>query len=142
MSVNSFRDLRVWQAAMELVACIYDVTKSFPSHETYGLVSQMRRAAVSVPSNIAEGHTRESTKEYLHHISMAQASLAELQTQIETAVMLDYLPGEATPFLNRTTSLSKQLYALRNGLIKTCPKPPSSNPASARRLYDTSTIQL
>src|SRR5437870_1654083 len=118
MPVNSFRDLRVWQAAMELVACIYDVTKSFPAHETYGLASQMRRAAVSVPSNIAEGHTRESTKEYLHHISVAQASLAELQTQIEIAVMLNYILGDASPFLNRTTSLSKQLYALRNGLTR------------------------
>lgn len=128
MSVNSFRDLRVWQAAMELVATTYDVTKTFPSHETYGLVSQMRRAAVSIPSNIAEGHTRESTKEYLHHISMAHASLAELQTQIEIAVMLNYLPGDASHLLSRTTSLSKQLYALRNALAKNLPQSPILQP--------------
>jgi four helix bundle protein len=128
MSVNSFRDLRVWQAAMELVACIYDVTKSFPTNETYGLVSQMRRAAVSIPSNIAEGHTRESTKEYLHHISIAQASLAELQTQIEIAVMLKYLPAGEDHFLGRATSLSKQLYALRNGLTRNLSQTPSPQP--------------
>lgn len=129
---------------MELVACIYDVTKSFPAHETYGLVSQMRRAAVSVPSNIAEGHTRESTKEYLHHISMAQASLAELQTQIEIAMMLKYLAAEAkNNLMNSTTSLSKQFYALRNGLTRNLSQnPPSPNPESARRLYDSRTIQL
>ena len=142
MPVNSFRDLRVWQAAMELVACIYDVTKSFPAHETYGLVSQMRRAVVSVPSNIAERHTRESTKEYLHHISMAQASLAELQTQIEIPVMLKYLPEATNNIMNRTTSLSKQLYALRNGLTRKLSQTPIPQPASARRLYDTCTIQL
>jgi len=128
MSVNSFRDLRVWQAAMELVAAIYDVTKTFPSHETYGLVSQMRRAAVSIPSNIAEGHTRESTKEYFHHIFMAHASLAELQTQIEIAVMLNYLPGDASHLLSRTTSFSKQLYALRNALVRNLPQSPILQP--------------
>jgi four helix bundle protein len=114
---------------MELVACIYDVTKSFPAHETYGLVSQMRRAAVSVPSNIAEGHTRESTKEYLHPISMAQASLAELQTQIEIAMMLKYLSAETkNNLMNSTTSLSKQLYALRNGLTRNLSQTPILQP--------------
>ncbi|HEY5838435.1 MAG TPA: four helix bundle protein [Pyrinomonadaceae bacterium] len=62
--VNSFRDLRVWQAGMELAESIYQLTATFPTQEMYGLTSQLRRAAVSVPSNIAEGHTRESTKEY------------------------------------------------------------------------------
>ena len=122
MTVNNFRDLKVWQAAMELVSSIYRVTQSFPAQEIYGLTSQMRRAAVSVPSNIAEGHTRESTKEFLHHISMAQASLAELQTQIEIAAMLHYLPDGANQLLNSSTSLSKQLYALRNGLAKNLPQ--------------------
>jgi len=81
--MKSFRELRVWQAAMELVEKIYQVTKEFPKEELYGLTSQVRRAAVSVPSNIAELHTREHLKEYLHHISMAQASLAEVDTQLE-----------------------------------------------------------
>src|SRR6266498_914454 len=109
MSVNSFRNLRVWQATMELVAAIYDVTKTFQSHETYDLVSQMRRAAVSVPSNIAEGHTRESTKEYLQHVSMAQASLAELSTQMEIAARLGYARApRVKEILDRLSALGRQ----------------------------------
>jgi four helix bundle protein len=119
MPINNFRDLRVWQAGMDLVEQIYQLTRSFPAEEVYGLTSQMRRAAVSIPSNIAEGHTREHTKEYLHHLSMAQASLAELQTQIEIAGRLKYLSPETTQqTLEKTMSLTRQLYALRNGLMK------------------------
>src|SRR4051794_28308447 len=76
--VTNFRDLRVWQAAMGLVTAVYQLTQTFPREETYGLAGQMRRAAVSVPSNIAEGHAREHLREYLHHLSIAQGSLAEL----------------------------------------------------------------
>jgi four helix bundle protein len=76
---------------MELVEIIYRLTQNFPKHEIYGLTSQIQRAAVSVPSNIAEGHTREHTKEFLHHLSIAQASLAELETQLEIAARLNYL---------------------------------------------------
>ena len=83
--VKSYRDLRVWQAAMNLVEQVYRLTRAFPKQETYGFSSQMQRAAVSIPSNIAEGHTREHLKEYLHHLSIAQASLAELETQLEIA---------------------------------------------------------
>ena len=82
---KSFRDLRVWQAAMDLVEQVYTLTQMFPKQEMYGLASQMQRAAVSIPSNIAEGHTRAYSKEYLHHLSIARASLAELQTQLEIA---------------------------------------------------------
>src|SRR6185295_19174039 len=91
MAINSFRDLRVWQAGMDLVEKVYLLTQNFPKQEVYGLTSQMQRAAVSIPSNIAEGHTREHSKEYLHHLSMAQASLAELKTQLEIAARLKYL---------------------------------------------------
>jgi four helix bundle protein len=94
MTVNSFRDLRVWQAGMDLVETVYRLSESFPAKEMYGLTNQMRRCAVSIPSNIAEGHTREHSKEYLHHISIAQASLAELQTQLEIAARLKYLSDE------------------------------------------------
>lgn len=86
MKLNSFRDLRVWQLSMELVEIIYRLTQNFPKYEIYGLTSQIQRAAVSVPSNIAEGHTREHTKEFLHHLSIAQASLAELETQLEISI--------------------------------------------------------
>jgi four helix bundle protein len=79
----------------------------------------MRRAAVSIPSNIAEGHTREHLKEYLHHLSIAQASLAELETQFEISARLKYLPTEEVSAISeQTNSLSRQLYALRNSLMK------------------------
>ncbi|RIL09692.1 four helix bundle protein [bacterium] len=119
MLVKSFRDLRVWQAGMDLVEQVYHLTQTFPAYEIYGLTSQMRRAAVSIPSNIAEGHTREHSKEYLHHLSMAQASLAELETQFEIAARLKYLSSEQLhQVLEQAASLGKQLYALRNALTK------------------------
>jgi len=117
--VNSFRDLRVWQAGMDLVESIYQLTQVFPQHELYGLTSQVRRAAVSVPSNIAEGHTRESIKEYLHHLSMAQASLAEVQTQIEIAGRLKFADEERIArIIEECVGPSKQLFALGNSLLR------------------------
>ncbi len=117
MSVKNYRDLRVWQSAMDLVVLVYEISEKFPSKEMYGLTSQIRRAGVSVPSNIAEGHTRESTKEYLHHLSIAQASLAEVETQIEIAFRLKYCAQEELDKIpSHSTSLGKQLYSLRNAL--------------------------
>lgn len=117
--MKSFRELRVWQAAMNLVEKTYFMTRKFPKEETYGLASQVRRAAISIPSNIAEGHTREHIKEYLHHLSMAQASLAELETQLEIAVRLRYiLPNQLKELLNDVNSLGKQMYSLRNALMR------------------------
>ncbi len=119
MAISSFRDLRVWQAGLDLVESVYRLTQAFPSHELYGLAAQMRRAAVSVPSNIAEGHTREHSREYLHHLSMAQASLAELETQLEIARRLEYLSrDQLEKTLNEASALGKQLYSLRNALLK------------------------
>lgn len=119
MTANSFRDLRVWQAGMDLVETVYRLSESFTAKEMYGLTNQMRRCAVSIPSNIAEGHTREHSKEYLHHIPIAQASLAELQTQLEIAARLRYLSDEElSAALDQAVSLSRQLYALRNALMK------------------------
>jgi four helix bundle protein len=119
MEIKSFRDLRVWQAGIELVEIIYRLTGVFPKSEIYGLVSQIQRAAISVPSNIAEGHTREHGKEYLHHLSIAQASLAELETQLEIAARLSYINMEQlNEILEQVHSLGKQLYALRNAIAK------------------------
>lgn len=119
MTVKSFRDLRVWQAAMDLVEKIYRLTQKFPNHEAYGLTNQLRRAAVSIPSNIAEGHAREHTKEYLNFLSVTQGSLAELQTQVEIASRLGYAALSAVrEVLDDSVSLSKQLYALRNAVAK------------------------
>jgi four helix bundle protein len=119
MTINSFRDLRVWQSGMELVIQIYRLSQSFPREEQYGLTSQMRRAAVSVPSNIAEGHARESSKEYLNHLSIVQGSLAELQTQIEIAARLDFVEAEAArQILELSAALSRQIFAPRNAIAR------------------------
>ena len=120
--MKSFRDLRVWRKAMDLVERVYVLTQKYPREEAYGLQSQTRRAVVSIPSNLAEGHTREHIKEYLHHISIAQASLAELETQLEIATRLRYLlPSDLKELLADITSLGKQLYALRNALLRSSP---------------------
>lgn len=117
MTVNSFRDLRVWHAGVELAQRVYAITRTFPRSETYGLASQMQRAAVSVPSNIAEGHARQHLKEYLHHLSIALGSLAELETQFEIAVRLDCLSRDSCDQeLAHIWSLGRQLSALCNSL--------------------------
>jgi four helix bundle protein len=84
------KELRAWQASMRLVQEVYALTTSFPKEELFGLTSQMRRAAVSVPSNIAEGSARNGTKELIHFLSIATGSLAELDTQLELTKMLEY----------------------------------------------------
>ncbi len=86
--IHSYKELIVWQRAMELVAETYDVTEGFPKEETYGLVSQMRRAAVSIPSNIAEGRHRGTKKEFIQFLRIALGSTGELETQMEIAKML------------------------------------------------------
>jgi four helix bundle protein len=117
--MKSFRELRVWQKAIDLVEAIYLRTQKFPREETYGLTSQIRRAVVSIASNIAEGHTREHIKEYLHHLSMAQASLAELETQLEIAARLKYIPrAQLSALLDESSALGKQRYALRDALLR------------------------
>jgi four helix bundle protein len=105
---------------MDLVDDIYRLTKAFPRDEIHGLSSQMRRAVVSIPSNIAEGHSREHSKEFLQHISVAQASWAELQTQLEIAFRLRYVSFEEQKVARgRAESLARQLHALRNAMRKT-----------------------
>jgi four helix bundle protein len=117
--VSHFRELHVWQRGMDIVEAVYRVSATFPKSELYGLTGQIRRAAVSVPSNIAEGHTRASTKEYLNHVSMAQASLPEVETQMEIASRLGYVAStELSAVLEQAAVLGKQLYALRNALAK------------------------
>ncbi len=104
---------------MDMVVQVYRLTEGFPRHETFGLTAQMQRAAVSVPSNVAEGYTREHLREYLHHISIAQGSLAELETQLEIAGRLGYLESSALrDSLEAVSALGRQLYALRNALAK------------------------
>jgi four helix bundle protein len=116
-TVRNYKELRVWQGAMDLVEKLYGLSASFPPEENYGLRSQIRRAAVSIPSNIAEGQSRASTKEFLNHLSIAQASLAEVETQLEISVRLKYLTAEqVTAAVTAIQKLGKQIHALRNAL--------------------------
>jgi four helix bundle protein len=117
--MKSFRELRVWQLGMSLVERVYDLTRSFPKEEIFGLSSQLRRAAVSVPSNIAEGHAREHLKEYLHHLSIALGSLGEVETQLELCVRLHYVSRDnGIELFEQTSALGRQVHALRNALRK------------------------
>jgi len=104
---------------MRIVETVYQVTGSFPAREFYGLTSQIRRAAVSVPANIAEGHCREHIKEYLNFLSIAQGSVAELETELEIAGRLKYIAPEVlNPLLVELRTLPKQLRSLRAALAR------------------------
>jgi four helix bundle protein len=91
-------DLAAWQEAMSLARATYEVTRSFPKEEIYGLSAQMRRAAVSIPSNVAEGAARSSRKEFAQHLSIAKGSLSELETQLLLAADLGYIPRDHEVF--------------------------------------------
>lgn len=115
--VRSFRDLRVWSSGIDLVAAVYDLTRTFPKHEVYGLAGQMQRAAVSVPANIAEGHSRNNLREYVHFVGIARGSLAEVETYIEVASRLGYASSEQSAILRQQAAgVSRQLVALRLAL--------------------------
>lgn len=92
--IGSYKDLVVWQKGIDLVEQIYRVTNKLPDCEEWGLISQMRRAAISVPSNIAEGYGRQATGEYKHHLSISRGSLFELETQLLICQRLRYLVFE------------------------------------------------
>lgn len=112
--VQSYRDLIVWQKSIELVLEIYRATQGFPKAETYGLVSQLRRASVSVPSNIAEGHARLSTGEFKQFLGHSRGSLMEIETQVLISQRLGYInSGQSSILLYRATEVGKVL----NGLL-------------------------
>jgi four helix bundle protein len=94
MSIQSFKDLEVWKKAMDLVTVIYAASSEFPADERFGLTSQVRRAGVSIPSNIAEGQARHGPKEFLHFLHIARGSLAEVRTQLEIALRLSFLASD------------------------------------------------
>jgi four helix bundle protein len=117
MSGSSFRDLRVWREAMRLTAEIYKTTNDFPKHELYGLSQQIRRAAVSVPSNIAEGKGHRSDKEFVRFLLHARGSLLELQTQLLIAEELQYLrKGEGLRLLAMAEGVGRALSGLINSM--------------------------
>jgi four helix bundle protein len=118
MRVKSYIDLEVWQLGMEIVEITYRLTKNFPPEEIYGLRLQMRKASISIPSNIAEGCEREGTKEFLHFLSIARGSLGELNTQYLVSVRLGYIKQEDFQVVSdKLNVLGKKLNSLYKSLL-------------------------
>jgi four helix bundle protein len=111
---KDYSELVAWQKSMDLVEMVYKSTARFPKHELFGLTGQMRRAAVSVPSNIAEGQGRKSKNEFAHHLSIAHGSLREAETQILIAGRLAYIEHHE---VGRLMNLASQVGKLINGLL-------------------------
>ena len=117
MSTSRFRDLKAWQLGMDLVEHVYLLTDSFPKAETYGLTSQVRRCAISIPSNIAEGNGRDSTKEFLHFIAIAIGSICELETQLLLSQRLKYIEmSDLEKVLDLLTQTRKTIHGLQKYL--------------------------
>lgn len=120
MKTRQFRDLLVWQRSMRLVEMVYTVTRPFPKEELFGLAGQMRRAAVSIPSNIAEGQGRNSEKSFAHFLNQAQGSLYELETQVELVRNLSMIAEEqAEELLAKSAEIGRMLNGLRSRLHRT-----------------------
>ena len=117
MAIRSYKDLLVWQKSIELVDGIYRLTRAFPKSETYGLSSQIQRAAVSVAANIAEGSGRDSTKEFIHHLAFSLGSLAELETFLTISLRLGYALKDAVAKLEaQSDEIGKMLSNLQKSL--------------------------
>jgi four helix bundle protein len=117
MPVSSYRDLEVWKKGIQSAKATYQVTEAFLKHEIYGLSSQLQRAAVSIPANVAEGHARNGTKEFLRHLSIARGSLAELETLLMLAEQLNYCqPSTTHEIMRRCEEISRMPSGLRNAL--------------------------
>ena len=113
--ILSYRDLNVWQNGLDLVEDVYKITANFPKEEKYGLTSQLRRCSVSIPSKIAEGFMRKSTKEYVQFLYISLGSLGGLDTQIEIAVRLGFIERQKE-FNEKSLLVRKQLYGLVKSL--------------------------
>ena len=117
MGLRSYRDLVAWQKAMDLVEEVYRVTRGWPGDERFELTSQIRRAVVSIPANIAEGQGRNGSKELLHHLSIASGSLHEAETHLLIAKRLQYLDGQTCDaVLEHTAEVGRLLYGLRRSI--------------------------
>ena len=128
MGQSSYKDLIAWQKGMGPVAAIYDATDGFPSHEQFGLVSQLRRAAVSVPSNIAEGKAHYSNRDFVRFLRHARGSLAEIETQILIAQQRKYLNSETA---TRLTQQIDELGRILSGLISSLQTETARDPGLA-----------
>lgn len=116
---RSYRDLEVWQLAIEAAKLVYQVTQQFPIEERFGLVNQMRRASVSIPSNVAEGHARNSAKDFQRFIAIAMGSVAELETQTILSVELGFIRHEQQQeLLVKLDKIGKMLRGLHRSLEK------------------------
>ncbi len=113
--MRSHEDLKVWQESIQFVTQIYEITKNFPKSELYGIVSQIRRSAISIPSNIAEGAGRNHKKEYIQFCYISLGSLAELETQIIIASNLKYIENKT---LKQFTTIIRHIRSMLSGLIK------------------------
>ncbi len=104
--IQSYRDLEVWKKSMDLAVAVYNLTSGFPQAESYGLTSQLRRAVVSIPSNIAEGSSRNSTKELIQFLNISNGSLSEIETQLELSMKLNYITENTLqPQINHIRSM-------------------------------------
>jgi four helix bundle protein len=118
MRTRQFRDLLVWQKSMRLVEAVYQATRNFPKDEMFGLAGQMRRAAVSVPSNIAEGQGRNSEKSFAQFLNQARGSLYELETQLELSCNLGMIPQDLMERLQGDAAeIARMLHGLRDTLL-------------------------
>ena len=110
-TVNSYRELLIWKKGMDITEKVYQLTKIFPTDELYGLTSQIKRCSISIPSNIAEGYGRNSTKSYLHFVRIARGSLFELETQLLLANKLNFIKNEEdySTIMNLITEESKMI---------------------------------
>jgi four helix bundle protein len=132
--VRSYRDLVVWQRAYDLSLAVYRATREFPKDEIYGLRSQIRRAAISIPSNIAEGYGRRTTAEYMRSLNIAYGSNCELETQLSLATDLDYIDRSVAGKLGQQTAeVERMLTALRRALMRRSSA--SLYPSISRSLY-------
>ena len=117
MKTSDYKELQVWQKAMDLVVEIYKISKLLPKEEVYGISDQLRRSAVSIPSNIAEGQSRNSAKEFIQFLSIARGSLAELETQLLICIKVNMLSEDnIAEAQNITTEVGKMIKGLMNKL--------------------------
>ncbi len=119
MKIQNYRDLIAWQKSVDIVEMVYDVTKSFPREEAYILTSQIRRAAISVPANIAEGSSRSSTKEFIRFLNIAMGSLKELETHFIISERLKLINATGVQnLIAKTDEVGRIIYFLRSSLTK------------------------
>jgi four helix bundle protein len=131
MPIQTYRDLEVWQKGMDLVIEIYKLASLFPQQEMFALTSQLRRAAVSIPANIAEGHGQLYRRNFLRHLSIARGSLMEVETHLQIAVRLNYLSRDQA---KAAWALLQETGRLLNGLIRSLESKESQSPAKDQDL--------